>query len=608
MITDESRPLPLSGKVEHVQNPQKSLLRLVLSGIILPDSLLSAPGETINVRVTIRKFDQVPDIGDRVTVPAVLMPPPAASLPGGYDYARQLWFQGIGAVGYAVGALKIGQADRKWFVGIEQYRMSIARRIQSEYPGDRGGLAAALITGVRDGISEKTTENMRDAGLAHLLAISGLHMGLFTGAIFFIIRLVLACFPGLALRYPIKKWAAVLAVIGGGIYLLLSGGSIPTLRAFIMVSIVFLGVIFDRKAISLRLVALAAILLLLTTPEVLLSISFQMSFAAVTGLVFFYEQYGAGITRWSNRGNSFARKTFSYLLAIILTTVIAELTIGPIALFHFNRIVHFGLLANLVAMPVMALWVMPWIVFYLLLLPFHLESLALDPMVLGLDMIISSADYVAGLPWSISLLPAMGTTSLITMIAGVLWFILWRSRIRLVGPVILLCGVLIAALHRNPDILVDNNGSLIAIRSAEGELRLSGLRGSRIVREQWAQYYGQERAEKWLPVEEGTQDILPIGCDSMSCLYHPERGGYSWQIAFVSDERALSEDCRAADVIVSLVPVKTECSGPRLILDRWDFYEKGGHFIWLPGNHTEEIRVENIRDLRGRRPWTNSGP
>ncbi|TPD62919.1 ComEC family competence protein [Emcibacter nanhaiensis] len=598
VVVKESWPLTLEGHVDQVRRTGKSSLRLVLSDVNLPDRLTSHPGTPLAVRISVRTFDSMPRAGDVISIPAVLMPAPTTSLPEGYDFARQLWFRGIGGVGYAVGKPVVLESKKSWMDFVEGYRQFLSQEIRAAYPGDGGGLAAALITGIRDGISEQTTENMRDAGLAHLLAISGLHMGLFTGAIFFFFRLLLSCLPRLALKYPIKKWAAGLAVSGGAVYLLLSGGSIPTVRAFIMVTIVFLGVMFDRKAISLRLVALAAIALLLFTPEVLLSISFQMSFAAVTGLVFFYEKYGAALTGWSNRGNGLIRKVAGYLLAILLTTLVAELTIGPIALFHFNRLVHFGLLANLVAMPVMALWVMPWIVVYLLLLPLQLEVYALTPMIWGIDVIISTADYVAGLPWSISLLPAMGTWSLILMVLGGLWYILWRSRLRLAGPVVFLAGVALAISYRPPDILIDNEGSLIAVRGEDGNLRVSAYRGSRIVREQWAQFYGQEKAEKWQPLSDD------LGCDGLSCLYHPHTGNKNWTIAFVRDERALPEDCHTADLVVSLVPVKADCNGPKLILDRWDFYENGGHFIWLPRRSEEIITVENVRNLRGARPWT----
>ena len=602
VVVKESRPLRLTGHVDQVQVTDKSFLRLILSDVNLPDRLVSRPGEPLTVRITVRTFDDIPRIGDIIALPAVLMPAPTTSLPGGYDFARQLWFRGIGGVGYAVGKPETKSHEKNGADFIEDYRLTLGQNIREAYPGDSGGLAAALITGIRDGISERTTVNMRDAGLAHLLAISGLHMGLFTGAIFFFFRLLLSCVPALALQYPIKKWAAGLAVAGGAVYLLLSGGSIPTVRAFIMVTIVFLGVMFDRKAISLRLVALAATVLLLFTPEVLLSISFQMSFAAVTGLVFFYEKYGAALTGWSKRGNSLFKNATGYVLAILLTTVVAELTIGPIALFHFNRLVHFGLLANLVAMPVMALWVMPWIVAYLLLLPLSLENLALAPMVWGIDVITSTAQYVANLPWSISLLPAMGTWSLVMLVVGGLWFILWRSRIRWAGPILFLAGVGMAVAYRPPDILIDNKGSLVALRTSEGNLRVSALRGSRIVREQWAQFYGQAKAEKWQPAEDG------LGCDGLSCLYYPQAGGQIWTVAFVRDERALTEDCRKADLVISLVPVKTACSGPRLVLDRWDFYENGGHFVWLPGQADQSIRVENVRSLRGARPWTQPLP
>ncbi|MEO1137051.1 MAG: ComEC/Rec2 family competence protein, partial [Pseudomonadota bacterium] len=239
------------------------------------------------VRITWRgdEFDAKP--GDRVTVRAGLSPPPPPVAPGAFDFARQLYFKQIGGVGFAVTAPEVDQTAEKSTIqvaaaSIESLRLSLAQRIVDAAPGEGGAILAAIVTGKRGAISDRAEAALRDAGLAHLLAISGLHMGLATGLVFFTVRYGLAAIEPIALRFPIKKWAAAAALASGLFYLILSGGGWSARRAFIMAAIIFAAVLVDRRALSLRNVAVAAVIILLTTPEALFSPGFQMSFAAVT--------------------------------------------------------------------------------------------------------------------------------------------------------------------------------------------------------------------------------------------------------------------------------------------------------------------------------------
>lgn len=229
---------------------------------------------------------------------------------------------------------------------------------------------------------------MRDAGLAHLLAISGLHIGLVGGLLFFVVRLLLATSETLALRYPIKKWAALAAVAGSFGYLLVSGGTLPTQRAFLMLSLALLAVLIDRVAISMNLVAWAALVILMLVPESLLSVSFQMSFAAVVGLVAVYETAVLRHARGAGPAGP-ARRAGLYLGAVLLSTLVAGTATAPFALYHFNRFALYGVLANLIAVPLTALWIMPWAVVAFALMPFGLEAWALAPMGLGIEAVIA---------------------------------------------------------------------------------------------------------------------------------------------------------------------------------------------------------------------------
>jgi competence protein ComEC len=142
---------------------------------------------------------------------------------------------------------------------------------------------------VRDGRSVFGRKAMRDSGLAHILAISGMHMVIMAGTWFWLVRGAWRCFR--RWRFDTRSaWAAVAALFGAAFYLALSGGAVPTIRAWIMMSIMLLAILLDRPAISMRNVALAALIILAWTPEILFSPSFQMSFAAVVGLIAVYER------------------------------------------------------------------------------------------------------------------------------------------------------------------------------------------------------------------------------------------------------------------------------------------------------------------------------
>ena len=304
--------------------------------------------------------------GDAVRVKARLSPPPGPALPGDYDFARAAWFQGLGAVGFAVAAAEIdaniGEPPLSLRLGaaVARVRQAIGRRVLEALPGETGAIANALITGERGGISETTNQAFRDSGLFHILSISGLHMVIMAGAVFLSIRLLLAAIPAIALRYPTKKWAAAGAMAGALGYLLISGAAFATVRSYIMISIMFIAVLLDRPALALRNVALAALLILLSWPESLLDAGFQMSFAAVVCLVSVYEWLRArdeAREGWMRRG-AIAR-TLLFFGGIVTSTLVAGLAVAPFGIYHFHNTQQFAILANLAAIPICNLVVMP---------------------------------------------------------------------------------------------------------------------------------------------------------------------------------------------------------------------------------------------------------
>lgn len=545
-------------------------------------------------RVRIRIHGMEPPLrpGDRIRVRARLEPPPGPAAPGAFDFARRAWFERLGAVGFAVGRVAVvehrppaGLAGR-----IEALRHDLTRRILDALPGPPGAVAAALMTGERGAIPEEVLAAMRDSGLAHLLAISGLHIGLVGGLLFFAVRLLLAAHETVALRFPIKKWAALAAVAGSFGYLLVSGATLPTQRAFLMLGLALLAVLIDRVAISMNLVAWAALVILVLAPESLLSVSFQMSFAAVIALVAAYE---TAVLRRARAGlpPGPVRRAALYLGAVLLSTLVAGLATAPFALFHFNRFALYGMLANLIAVPLTALWIMPWAVAAFALMPFGLEGLALAPMGLGIEAVIAVAQWVQGLSGAVLSLPALMPAGVLLITFGGLWLCLWQvAGWRSLGLIGIVAGTVVAAPPAPPDILVADDARAAAVRDTRGGLVfLAGGKG--FVADSWRRRVG---------VSDGSPAAAApaLRCDPLGCVYRRAGGGL---IAYGRDIAALGDDCARAAVVISREPVRRwQCYGPSLVIGRFDLWRNGAHAVWL---ERDGPRVVTVGDDGGR-PWS----
>jgi competence protein ComEC len=616
-------PSDVVGEVYDLSAPGNGA-RLILSRL----QITGLAPEATPARVRLRVASEIPEgvkPGDRVRLRAVLQPPPSPASPGAFDFARQAYFQRIGAVGYAVskvtpvggaggagGDQRVGVAAA-WQTAWARWRQAIARRVLAVLPDADGAIAAALMTGERGAIPPEVIAAMRDSGLAHLLAISGLHMGLVAGWLFFGLRAVLALIPTIALRYPIKKWAALVAMAGGCGYLFLVGATVPAQRAFVMVLLVLLAVLLDRTAISLRLVAWAAFVILAVAPESLLGASFQMSFAAVVALVAAYEyvaqkgwfRIGASVgglpqAGAPSAGGAWVRRSGVYLASVLLTSVIAILSTAPFAIYNFNRVAWFGLAANLIAVPLTGLWIMPLAVLAFILMPFGLGSLALVPMGWGVSGVIAVAETVSSWPGAVSPVKALPPVGLGLVVAGGLWLCIWRRPWRLAGLAVIAAGMLSLAWVRPPDVLVSGDAKIIGIRSSEGELWVSSGRKARYTAETWARRAGVASPRTWstrAPEAEALQAAGQLRCDALGCLFQ----AHGQIVALVNDSRALAEDCAAATVVIALEPVgRGTCPEPRVVIDRFDIWRNGAYALWLS---PEEIVVRSTREVRGERPW-----
>lgn len=597
VIADQTGPVEVHGMVRTVEHRAEGGARVTLDHVAIDGR---APDKTPRtIRLTVRTPETARP-GEETTVRAILLPIPQPSVPGAYDFARDAWFDGLGGLGIALGPVEghapMGGVDTVSRVrnAVSALRDRISARIRAAQPTPAGAMAAALMVGDRGAIPEDVTTALRDAGLAHLLSISGLHMGLMAGIAFFAVRALLALNERLALHYPIKKIAAVAGIVFAALYLVVTGAPIPTQRSFIMVSIVFAAILLDRTALSMRLVALAALIILLRAPDSLLDVSFQMSFAAVIALIALYDAFKHRLTAWRASFTTPVGRAGFYLAGVGLTTLTAQAAIDPIAIYQFGRLVLYGLAANLVAVPITGIWIMPWALVAFLLMPFHLEALAITPMCGGLDVVIWIAKTVSAWPGAVVLVKAWPVTSLALITLGGLWLCLWPKRSRLLGLGVALTGIAIGLLSSVPDILINGDGSLIAAKGPEGAYAFSSLSRESYDRDLWLRMNGQKTANAW-PIVPGSPAREWLRCDSLGCVYRPQAGAV---VAFSFEPQAIEEDCKSASLVVATVPVPRSCEARTV--DRYDLWRDGGHAIWLDGSKAE---IKSVGEVRGDRPW-----
>jgi competence protein ComEC len=519
------------------------------------------------VRVSIKK-GTAPAVGSYVTFKARLSPPLEPLRPGGYDFARDLYFQGIGATGFALGAIRSAEAPAapgvwlRYASAVQGLRDGIDARIRAVVPGDQGSIASALITGKRDAITAPVNDAMYISSLAHVLSISGYHMALVAGVVFFVLRASLALVPGFASARPIKKWAAVGALIGAFAYLLLSGAEVASQRSFIMTGIVLIGVIADRPALTLRTLALAALGVLLLAPQSVVHPSFQMSFAATLALIAAYERglpwmtagantsWGARVALWGGRETA----------ALILASLVAGLATTPYAAFHFHRLAPYGVIANLLAMPVVSVWVMPMGLLGLLAIPFGFDGLFWRLMGDGIDWMIAVVLFVAHLPGAVGRVAAFGTGPLLLGTAGLVVVCLLKTPLRWAGAALIVLASVWAVRTPSPDVLVASDGQAVAVRGADGRLSIHRTSRDAFAAREWLAADGDAR----LPTDKELGNGFT--CDQIGCIARLADGRL---VSHVLSPDAFEEDCTRAAVVVTSREASPGCAALVVDRNRW---------------------------------------
>jgi competence protein ComEC len=589
----------LAGFVELREESQKTD-RFVLRVARIDGSRIVERPE--RVRLSVRR-SMAPPAGAFVELKAQLNPPLQPLRPGSYDFARDLYFQRIGASGFVHGAIKTATPPQAGGVRmhanafIQNLRDAIDLRIRSVLTGDVGSIASALITGKRDAISASLYDAMFVSGIGHVLSISGYHMAVVAGVVFFVLRALLALIPGLADRAPIKKWSAFAALLVTAFYLVLSGAEVATQRSFIMIAIVLIGVMLDRPILTLRTVTIAALIVLIFAPEAVVHPSFQMSFAATLALIAGYERgmpwaragadtsLGARAALWGVRE----------ILSLVLASLLAGLATTPYAAYHFHRLAPYGVLANLLAMPVVSGWVMPMGILGVIAIPFGFDGLFWRQMGYGIEWMDWVAVWVTSLPGAFGRVTGFGTGPLLLATMGLLLICLLKTPLRWSGIALVVLAIVLAARTPQPDILVAADGRTFAVRGVDGRLAFHHSGGDTFA------------IHEWLAADADGRDVRDpklgerVACDAVGCIGKLPDGRL---VSYALAPDALEEDCRRASVVVATRDAPPACAAT--VIGRSLWRERGA--LALYRDAASGFTIESVRPPDFNRPWAPRPP
>jgi competence protein ComEC len=562
-----------------------------------------AEGLPARVRVSLRgtaatRTQRLVAPGAKVAVRTMLMPPLGPAVPAGHDSSRDMWFEGIGASGAVLGDLRLLSPAplpgglRDWLMTA---RGRLSARIREAVPGAPGAVAAVFVTGERVAVPLDTAQAVRDSGLAHLLSISGLHMAVVVGGVIWLARRLIGLWPWLAPRLPVRAVALALGAVAGLGYTLLAGGAVPTVRSLIAILIVLIGLMAGREAISLRLLAAAAFVILLFRPDVMMGASFQMSFAAVAAIVALYESPGSKRMFGPDAQAGPLMRLWRGFVALVVTGLVAEMVLASIGLFHFQQTGIYGALANLLAIPLASFGIIPALVMGLAGDALGLGATAYAPAGWMVEQLLRIADVAAGLPGAVARLPVLPGLAFGLMIFGGLWVLLWRTSMRFFGVPMAVAGAVFSLAAPPADMLVSRDGRHVAVRMADGGWRMaiSRPRMGAFLRDVW----GASAAAKGDFAR--FEDLQNMDCSCDACL-----GMVGGRTLFVTRSRdglmqeTMAPACAAADIVVSDRRLPEWCNARWLRLDEQTLAERGAVAIW-----TEKGRAVGARDAAGDHPW-----
>ncbi len=598
-----AEPTVVEGWVVDVDSPGDAGPRVVIAPVRIEGL---APEDTpTRLRATVQGV--APEPGEAIRLFALLNPPPAPASPGAYDFGRNAYFQSMGGVAFSLGETRSAYlSPPPWKVraamAVNGLRYDLAKRIVARLGERTGGVAAAMTTGHEAWLDPEQVDAMRDSGLAHILSISGLHMAVVGGFSFFLVRLLVAAWPWLALRVPGKKVAAWAGLLAVGTYLIISGHPPPAERAAITASIAFLAILLDRPAITMHALAVAAFAVLLLQPEAIVTPGFQMSFAATAALV-------ALVEAWPVRPREISapwpillvQRVGAWLGMAIMASLVAGAATGPFAMQHFNRTAMYGLGANLATAPLSDFLIMPALALGALLEPMGLGAPFLWLAGQGIGMMLAVGEWVAGLPGAVRTVASAPDFVLPIAFLGVLFCCLWRGPLRWLG-LPLAAAVMLWPRAPVPDLWIGDGGTNAAfVEAGQAVVMRPAVRQFAV--DVWTRRRGLEPAER---------AVDGWACTRFSCA--PTEPG-AGPLAMWWGRRAPSPDeidalCRSAPVVsvrASVAVLPPSCTG-RLVLDGTDHARGGAVELWRVGRVSENRwRAVWAAEVRGDRPWSRGG-
>lgn len=590
-LDKQYRYVPITATVEEViatASKHKLILRDVTSSEITRDAPL-------RLRITARLYDLELEEGDVIRAKATIFPPSRPSLSSGFDFTRYFFYQGIDGVGYATGKITLvdeapDKAWAAWDARLQAVRQSLADYLLRVMSQPESGVAVALATGQKDAITPKTREALQDSSLGHMLAISGMHMGIVCGVIFFALRWALANIPSIALRAPIKQYAAWVGLLMGALYLGMANFPISAVRAYTMIAIVFAAILLNRQADTLRSIVLAALCILLVAPSSVVSIGFQLSFCATLALVLSYRRMRDMNERKRVKERPFWLRLPIYMGEMGLTSLIAGLVTAPLVAYHFNHFTLYGIAANVLSLPVLSFMVAPSMLLSVLAMPLGMQSWLLDIAELGIGWIVQVASFIAAMPHATLHIPPLSGFAVLVIMPCIFIFITAQHRKqRLICVVMVILALASCLLHDQPDILVAEDASAIAVRREQDWLLLKGSPRNFHV-EQWAQALGgafvtykKAKPEDW-------------ACDKAGC--DGEVKGKQVRLRF--DYKVKAPLClEGSDIVISsFYSNRWKCAAPDAVrVDRDELEMKGAHALVVG----EDVKLwHSCENLAGR--------
>ena len=567
-----------------VRGDEKKLLLKNVKFIKRPDV-----SQLKRVKLVVRTRTKNIEKKDRIIVDANLMSPPEAVLPGSFDYARYAFFQEIGAIGYATGNIKIIEKGNPENLSlIAKVKIAVFNSFYASMESKYAAIATALFLGDSKKIDNHTYEKVRISGIAHLFAISGMHIAFVAGLIFLASNIIFSKIYHPDVKVNSKKISAVITVCFSLFYLLLANAPISAQRAFTMTMLVLIGILMDRKTTPLRALSFAAVVILLLTPEALLSASLQMSFSACLSLIYGFEfLQKTSILNFSSE-TRLITKLMIYFLSIVLVSILTTLATSIFIIFHFKNFSTYSVITNLLAIPLTEFVIMPFGILGMMLIPFKLEFLGYSPMEFGIKLLLQISNAIASLPHSIIKINTVGNTCLFSYVLGCISFMVFKGRLRHICLIFFVISVYEFLSYKLPNIVISKNAKMIAVKDLKDDklYLISGFR-ERYIKKIWEQELGLKKL--------GKDHLKGICMDGMCST--PEYG-----LLVIFKEKHFATICQdEIKIVINLTENKNRvCKGSCVSINKQGLENNGTHMIWMDKNN---IRIKSNEDYRFQKPW-----